>query len=232
MWGRLAGFGQMADNAAYRPSFENVKQVASSYVGLLLYQTPAASTVLLVAFVAVIALCAIFVRVPHIRFAAFLAILTPLPVLLIQQRSLYVMYIPMLGFAMLGASLVGLLPARVKNGWTAILLPAVCALLLLPAHLHHKPAGTIWVSSEEHKVRLIVSALDKQLPSLPKGGRVYFQEDPFAADDWILTFIFRLYYRDDTIEVHRSKRSDPGPAGHQAVLTLRENPWTMIVSKH
>jgi hypothetical protein len=232
MWGRLAGFGNMADNPAYRPSLEQLKQVSSVYVGQLLYLTPMASTAVVAAFAGVISACAVLVRVPHIRFAAVFALVTPLPVLLIQQRSLYVMYLPMLGFAMLGASLAGaLLPSRLKNGWISILLPAACALLLLPAHLHHRQAGTLWVAIDEPKVRSIVSALDRQLPRLPKGGLVYFQEDPFADDDWILTFIFRLYYRDDTVEVHRSKRSEDGPAGHHAVLTLRENPWVLSVSK-
>jgi len=232
MWGRLAGFGNMADNPAYRPSLEQIKQVSSVYVGQLLYKTPEAGMATVAAFAGVIVVCALLARVPHIRFAAILALVTPLPILLIQQRSLYVMYLPMLGFAMLGASLAGaLIPSRVKNGWIAVFLPLVCSLLLLPVHLHHKQAGTLWVATEEPKVRSIVSALDKQLPTLSRGGRVYFQEDPFAGDDWILTFIFRLYYRDDTIEVHRSKRSEEGPAGHQAVLTLRENPWALIVSK-
>jgi len=232
MWGRLTGLGNMADNPAYRPSLEQLKQVSSVYIGQLLYQTPSASAAMVAAFVSVLAGCALLVRIPYIRFAAILSLVSPLPVLLIQQRSLYVMYVPMLGFAMLAASLAGaFLPARLKNGWAAAALPVVLMLLLLPAHLHHKPPGKRWVSRDEPQVRSIVSALQAQMPSLPKGARVYFQEDPFADDDWILTFIFRLYYRDDTIEVHRRKRSDPGPADHYAVLQLQDQPWTLSVTR-
>jgi hypothetical protein len=38
---------------------------------------------------------------------------------------------------------------------------------------------------------------------LPREARLLFLSDPFPKDEWMLTFIFRLHYRDDGIRVDR-----------------------------
>lgn len=231
MYGRVFGLGSMAGNPAYRPSLDQAQNVLSVYIGLMFYNTPSASGAFVVSFISALLLCAVLTRRNHIRFAALWALITPLPVLLISQRSLYVMYLPMLGVAMLAGSLLAaILPVRLKDGWSVLLLPLFLAALLLPLHLHHRPAGLQGISPDESKVRSIAALLDRQLPSLPNGARIYVDEDPFAEDDWILTMLFRLYYRDDSLIVDRRKQKAAGPSGHQLVLSLRENPWSLSIT--
>jgi hypothetical protein len=231
MYGRLFEVGGMAVNPAYRPSLDQAQDVLRVYVGLMFYNPPSASGAFVVSFVSALVLSVFPARRNHIRFAALWALITPLPVLLISQRSLYVMYVPMLGVAMLaGSVLAAVLPARLKDGRSVLILPLACAALLLPLHLRHRPEGLRGVTPDEPKVRSIVALLDRQLPAMPKGARVYVDEDPFANDDWILTMLFRLYYRDDTLVVDRRKQNSPGPAGHHYVLSLRDGPWSLSVT--
>lgn len=228
MWGRLAGSGSMAGNPAYRPSLSQAKEVLAAYTGQLLYQLPMAGPYVVAGLIATLILCALFVRAPHIRYAAIFSLVTPLPVLLISQRSLYVMYIPMLGLAMLAGSLLAkLIPARFQDRWPAVAATVGLAALLLPLHLKYKPDATSWMANDEPKVRSITAALSAQLPTVGRGARVYFEEDPFPEDDWILTMLFRLYYRDDTIDVGRRKRPEDSPLDRSVVLALQDKPWRL-----
>ena len=40
---------------------------------------------------------------------------------------------------------------------------------------------------------------------LPRGAKVLFLSDPYPIDEWMLTFVFRLHYRDKKIQVVRAK---------------------------
>jgi len=40
---------------------------------------------------------------------------------------------------------------------------------------------------------------------LPHGATVLFLSDPYPVDEWLMTFVFRLYYHDKTIRVDRVK---------------------------
>jgi hypothetical protein len=44
---------------------------------------------------------------------------------------------------------------------------------------------------------------------------VLFLDDPYPADDWILTFVFRLLYGDMRINVDRVKRMETAPDAAQ-----------------
>jgi hypothetical protein len=45
--------------------------------------------------------------------------------------------------------------------------------------------------------------------TLPHAAKVLFVSDPFPKDDYILTFIFRLRYRDEDCRIDRVKVRPP-----------------------
>lgn len=228
VWGRLTGSDSMLTNPAYRPTFSEVRHVLSVYVGQLLYQLPEAGGAFVQGFLLLIVAAGVFFRHPHIRFACLFSIVVPIPVLLISQRSLYVMYLPMLGFTLLAGGVLALLvSAPFRDSWRALPAALLLAAVLLPLHLKYKPEATKWIEPEAAKVRFLAAEFTRQLPLLPKGSRVFFEADPFPEDDWILTMFFRLHYRDDSIQVGRRKRAGETPNGYQHVLSLAENPWTL-----
>ena len=54
-------------------------------------------------------------------------------------------------------------------------------------------------------MRSIAEHLGEVAGPLPRGAKVLFLRDPYPKDEWMLTFLFRLHYRDDTIRVDRAR---------------------------
>ena len=67
------------------------------------------------------------------------------------------------------------------------------------AHWREKPLGNRWVPEQQAQVRQILESLKRRDAPLPRGARVLFVSDPYPVDEWLLTFVFRLYYRDTTL---------------------------------
>jgi hypothetical protein len=89
--------------------------------------------------------------------------------------------------------------------WRArpVALFASVAILLLPLHAARKEKGRWWVAEAHSSVKSVLEPLRSQ--ALPHAAKVLFVADPFPREDYILTFIFRLRYRDDEFRVDRTK---------------------------
>jgi hypothetical protein len=128
-----------------------------------------------------------------------------LPIIFIEQRGFYVVYLTLPGWYLL----VSLLLARATPYVRPAILFAAVALILIPVHAARKEKGKWWVAQEHANVRSVLEPIRTE--SLPHGARVLFVDDPFPKDDWILTFIFRLRYRDDECRVDRVKDRPANP---------------------
>jgi len=206
---KLAGEGPLSGNAAYEPSAGWALANLGHYLGMLFYRHRAFSGLGAGLVLAGTWLAACLLRRrPAVAFAALIVTVTPLPVLVIAPRSLYVFYVPMLGWWLLGAVLLweAFGVGGVRASARPFVAAAVCAGVLLPLHWYRRPFGDAWVEGEGRKVREVLAELDRRLPDLPAGSRVLFVDDPFAEDDFILTFLLRLRYADPTIRVDRAKQ--------------------------
>lgn len=201
----------LTDNPAYQPSLTFVLPNITRYAGMMLYVSDGISADKVIFFVALAGVGVWRWGDAASRLAWLIGCITPIPVLLIAPRSFYVFYISFLGWSLLGAVLlvrllsIGMPSIQRKS----IALAALTMLLLIPLHIKNKPAADAWRKREEFKVRTTLAQAGAAVPTLPRGARILFLADPVDADDWLLTFCFRLLYRDPTIEVHRAKRGDP-----------------------
>jgi hypothetical protein len=96
-----------------------------------------------------------------------------------------------------------------------LVLFAAVAVLLIPLNRWQKPLGNTWVAHDYNAVRAVLEVLDARARPLRPGARILFLADPFDAGDWILSSMFRLSYRDQTIQVDRVK-DHPELAGEAA----------------
>jgi hypothetical protein len=230
----LLGGNSLLSSSVYTPSWDLLASNAGHYLGMLLYVHEVLDPHIVCLIAVVLLALAIGLRSPDIRLAVLIVFVTPLPVLFIAQRNLYAWYIPLFGWALLFAVVLKMLAGAVKvpdsPGW-AVLLCLCCFAVLYPLHRHRQPFGTVWVPAEMRKVRTILDQLNRELPSIRPGSLVLMADDPFAKDDYILTFIFRLNYRDDRIDVDRAMGRPPLPRGdgraYDYVLDLRE--WRLKV---
>jgi hypothetical protein len=198
---KLAGPEKMASNPAYTMHFtfalwaENWRHYLSDFFYGVRF-TPA----IVVGFWIVLLAVALALRRKAMVFGWCVAFFGALPVLFIARRGLYAAYLALPGLWLYGASLLDLLPGR---GWISV---GVLAAALIPLHAWRKPIGMAWVSDAFSQIRSMRDELRAGYPSMPPGARVLFVSDPYPEDDWILTFIFRLHYRDPEIRVDRVRQ--------------------------
>jgi hypothetical protein len=91
----------------------------------------------------------------------------------------------------------------VQPGQLAVFM--IVAALLIPLHWREKPLGNTWVPETHTQVRELLGELQRQHAPMPRGAKVLFLNDPYPIDEWLMTFVFRLYYHDKTIQVDRVK---------------------------
>ena len=171
----------------------------------------------------------VVLRKRDLAFAAALILIGILPVALIAERGFYAIYLTLPGWYLFAAeSLLSardrLLPAEFP-GRPAVVFVLVAACLI-PLHRRQKPKGKTWVAEAHESVRGTLEPL-RQF-SLPRGGRVLILNDPFPTDDHIVTFMFRLTFRDEEIHVKRAKTPFtplPGETPYDCVFTY--NNWLL-----
>ncbi len=205
-----------------------------AYLNELFYGAIAFNTVKLVLLWAAVTLFAVRARRKEVWLAWCIAMLGVLPFIFINPRGFFVMYLVLPGWYLLAAwalvRLAGMGVARFRKRWRSqpgqLALFAVVALLLIPLHRGEKPVSQAWVAGIHQQVRGVLGVLEARFPTMPPGAKVLFLNDPYDADDWILTSMFRLQYHDQTLRVDRVK-ADPGlaqKAGDYAhVFTLDQN---------
>lgn len=147
-------------------------------------------------------------------FAAGVILLGILPVVLIPERGFYAVYLTLPGWYLFVAqTLVSVRDGLVPPGFATrpAVLFLLVAVILVPLHRREKPRGKAWVTEAHESVRGTLEPL--ALYSLPRHASVLVLDDPFSKEDFILTFMFRLAFRDEEIQVRRAKAPFTPPAG-------------------
>jgi Dolichyl-phosphate-mannose-protein mannosyltransferase len=192
------------------------------YMGDLFYGVVAFNTLKIVLLWLLLAAFAAMVRRREVWFALCVLMLGVLPFIFIAPRGFFVMYLVLPGWYLFTASVVLWLVRQLPRwaDWMAVRPEqlasfAVVALLLVPLHRAEKPLGKGWVAGAHQQVRTVLEQLAERFPAMPRGSKVLFLSDPYDANDWILTSMFRLEYRDRDLRVDRVK-VDPSLASKTA----------------
>ncbi len=215
---KTAGPVRMIGNPDYQPhlAWSSFMAAWKHYAFDLFYGTVKFNQFRIVLLWAVLMGIAWITRRRALLYAFAFLFLGILPVAFIPPRGFFAIYLTLPGWYLFAAT--GLVLARDAlgrrfhlhwcNSWTNAPEAAVfigVALILFPLHWREKPLGRRWVAEAHASVRSVAAPLRKAADPLPLRARVLFLSDPFPKDDWILTFIFRLHYRDDGIRVDRVK---------------------------
>ncbi|MBI5084303.1 MAG: hypothetical protein HZB13_06870, partial [Acidobacteria bacterium] len=221
---RLLG-GALTANAAYAIHLDAgwIWERVRSYLGLALFHgmpfSHAVTCLVLLSVPAVAAFC----RSRALWTALGMGVLFAIPPLLIEQRSMYAMYLASSGFAMTGGvALWSLLDrARLRGGLGLAAGAVLLAAVLLPANLLTRPDANKWLENDAHVVARIMDGFRAQAPRLRPGARILIVDDPLPWDDYLLTFTLQLLYRDRTLVIDRVKQgASPNPEGYDVVADL------------
>jgi hypothetical protein len=155
---------------------------------------------------------ALALRNRSLMLGAAIVILAPLPINFITYRGFFVMYLPMLGWALyVATALVG------AKDWIAARWPRVAhldaALLLATAAVLFviESRDDVWnfgiVDVKQTLIRGMREDLARIRPVMPKHGRVLFLQHAFEPDSYDPLYVVRLLYHDDGIAVDCAQSS-------------------------
>jgi hypothetical protein len=172
-------------------------------------------------------------RKRDLLLAACVILIGILPVVLIAERGFYAVYLTLPGWYLFAArTLISIRDRLLPAG--AAPRPAILFLLvaacLVPLHWRQKPRGKAWVAEAHQSVRSVLEPLRQY--TVPRGGKVLILDDPFPKEDFILTFMFRLTFRDDEIQVRRAQGPFVPPPGevYDRVFTFTNQRLTLLQS--
>jgi len=159
-------------------------------------------------------------------FSSVFVLFSVLPVIFITQRgTLFVLYIPYIGYCLfLAATLAGLVgrtprpagePPATHPALASVLF-VLTAVLLVAAH--QKPGRDI---DSENQMRNFTEQCHAVLPRIPANSRILLFDDSFPLDAWAPLFLVRLSYHDATIQLDRTKTPDHPLDGYNFVLRFQ-----------
>lgn len=161
-------------------------------------------------------LLAVLSRARVLLFCLLFVLLSVLPVAFIVPRgTIFVLYIPFLGWSLFGAAAVVWLRNRISAGAAAqVATFALIASLLFVAHLFVAHRGRRHIPELDTTLASTARQMKAALPALAPKSRLLFLDDPFATDEWTPLFLVRLLYRDAWMVVDRVKTmpNPPTPA--------------------
>lgn len=219
--GKLTGAGSLTENPAYQLSTSPGRFLDTFhlYLNPLLYQNHVfrdSNTVQLLLGMLALALWS---RSRTLVFAWSFLLLSLLPVAFINHHAAFFLYIPFAGWVLYAAEILAALRrwlsdtlvrwfrfarGRYSEVFGICALLAILAWVLAPLHTHESVETLRLFQSVQPPSRTAAAGLLRLRPSVKRGARLLFVNDPFPKDQYFPVFLARLVYHDMSIDVTRT----------------------------
>jgi len=213
--GKYRGPEHMTANPAYLPdiSVRNYFDAFQIYSGKLFFREEWFDLRKGLALLVLLAGIAWLLKAPHLKLSFVIITCGILPVAFITHRGAFVLYMPMVGWAMYGATiLVGARDAVLPSKPFVSQVVLFLAVMLLLGWIQRSRHDPKWLASSKDKIELIAESMRRVNPTLPKGAKVLFLNDPFEIDEsWQMKGLLQLVYNDHDLDVQTLKRLNPHP---------------------
>ncbi len=148
---------------------------------------------------------------------AAILVLAPLPINFIVYRGFFVMYIPLIGWALWASA--GMMLARTRVPFAVLLVVAAAVIYVVQQHNH------VWSfdSVDVNQARIRAMRLEIESVSIPKGGRVLLRQQPFDGG-YDALFLVRLAKHDPEITVDFGQ----GSGKYDVVLDFRDGRFLAV----
>lgn len=208
--------GEAARFEAYRPRLEwpRFSGNLTHYLGLLILRPGGLSVDAAFTLVGLLVGAAWALRDRLVWYGLLIFALGFGPALLVPQRSLYMLYLPLGGLAialaqgMWRASLVAPGDNRVR----AAILAVVWLAFWIPLQAPYAEAAQGFIRNEGRMIEDFSQAMRRAHPALPKGARIVFVADPFDRESYLIELTLPLLYQDKSLFIKRLQRPE-GLAG-------------------
>ncbi len=233
----------LSDNSGYlpRPSPAYLLSNAGHYVGLLFFLEQPLGQAKLIWLAVLAAIACVAARRPVALFGLCYGLIALLPVLPILPRGGYVLYLPLVGFALfcgeMFAAAMDAVPRFLALGarrpfWTPLSQAGLCVILaggLFVIHSRHLQDESLdsYTGREDAAMRETVRILRAAHPTLPAGTRLFFLDDPLQKNVFTLQFLMQAMYHDPSLCVERQNNfaTPIDPAGYAIfnyLVSIRE----------
>jgi hypothetical protein len=207
----------LSDNPLYRPqhSPSYVLSNASQYVSLLLFRDQPLGPFWLIVLALVSAIACLAARRPVALFGLCYGFTALLPLVTVPSRGGFVLYLPLVGFALFFGDLLAaaakavrrFLPSGARTPfWTTFSQAALFVALAAGLYVIQSRHWRVQSANAEpldtamrETVRLIRAAH----PTLPAGTRLLFLDDPLPKYQPALVFLIQAAYHDPSLGVER-----------------------------
>ena len=172
---------------------------------------------MLLAIAALFAIAAL-ARNKAMLLGAAILVLAPLPINFIVYRGFFVMYIPLIGWALWASA--GMMTARKRVPFAILLAAAAAAMFMIESRNH------VWsfASVDQNQARIREMRHAMETVNIPKAGRVLLLRQPFAAGSYDALFLMRLAKRDPEIAVDIGQ----GSGRYDVVLDYRDGRFLAV----
>jgi hypothetical protein len=177
----------------------------------------------LLALWAAMGAAAIVWRSRPMKFGLLFLIGSLLPVCLIDRRGGYMLYIPLMGWALYAGCLFqrlrdGLIRLASLRGRAATVVKiatlAAAAVLIMHMHAARLAPYSASLQRQQNDMRRVIERLQKVHPQLPRGASLLLVDDPLPAG-FALVLLARLAYGNPTLEVDRMMMLREAPTGDE-----------------
>lgn len=223
--GKLLGAGSLTANPAFRPEISAGKYLDTFhlYLNPFFYQDHYFRDSNTVQLLLLMLIVAVWRKSRLLLFSWCFLVLSVLPFIFLPHYAAFFMYIPSVGWSLYFASIIvavrqrigKLLPSKPKKNrkpelarkWSpgAVFLFLLLATGLGMAHRAESPKTLAHFRSVQPPSREMIAELSREMPTVAKGTRILFLNDPFPPGDYSLLFLVRLFYHDLSLEIGRRK---------------------------
>jgi hypothetical protein len=172
---------------------------------------------MLLAIAAILAIAALAQNRTMLLGAAIL-VLAPLPINFIVYRGFFVMYIPLIGWALWASG--GMMTARKRVPFAVLLVAAAAGMFMIESRNHEWSFSS--VDQNQARIREMRHAMESI--NIPKAGRVRLLRQPFDPGSYDALFLIRLAKRDPEIAVDIG----PGSGKYDVVLDYRDGRFLAV----
>lgn len=212
--GKLFGANTLARFEAYRPTYTLQRYLETSgiYAGDLLLSPQPLTPAMTILFWAGLIAAAFLLRRRNMVFGAGFAFLSFLPLNFVPPREGFVLYIPLVGFAIYGADLIVFLLDRVRRPAYRLQVAAMAFVACLGSlgYVYAGRAQEDFASMlhAQEPTWVVLKEFERLHPRLQRGAKILLTDSPIE-NNWDVYFIAKLYFGDRTVRAAWMRSSNP-----------------------
>ena len=216
--GRAITAPGLLDNPAFQPVFRWHRFVETSvnFVSVLFFRDKLLPSAMVIGIWLALLAIAWISKSRALKFAWLFLMLTALPVAFIPPRGPAQYYINYFGWVLYAAIVLVEITRRLLGArWVRDPLLILCvAAVMYRVNRPYTWRDVSAVAVEGEELRVIVDQLHQLRPTLRKGARLLFLNDPID-DEWRMQTLVSMSYRDPDLEVDRVRYMQRPPAASE-----------------